>query len=232
MTMAKMGFDWLTVDSEHSPIDVSTQSLMCYAIAKEGCVPLVRVPFNCESDIKRALDGGAYGVVVPMVKSRKEAEEVVSYVKYPPVGIRSRGGSMHTLTFDCDGNTYFARANDETLCVIQIEHIDAVRAADEILSVPGVDAVFIGPNDLMASMGLPPTEGNRPEVVAAINEVLEAANRNNVAPGIHVTAAVNVGQAVQQRIDQGFRFIALSTDSRLMSMGAIQELQAVQRVRK
>src|SRR5690349_17011686 len=106
MTMAKMGFDWLTVDSEHSPIDVSTQSLMCYAIAKEGCVPLVRVPFNCESDIKRALDGGAYGIVVPMVKSRKEAEEVVSYVKYPPVGIRSRGGSMHTLTFDCDGNTY------------------------------------------------------------------------------------------------------------------------------
>src|SRR5713101_5815674 len=159
--LARSGFAWLTVDIEHSLVDWETATHMFAAIADAGCTALARVPANRHDHIKRVLDNGAHGIVVPMVNSREEALAAVAAAKYPPVGNRSVGGSVHALNFATSASEYYARANDEILVVLQCEHIQAVRDAAEIFSVPGIDAIFVGPNDLAASMcskeGKPPT---------------------------------------------------------------------------
>src|SRR5262245_8382179 len=158
--MARAGFNWLTVDIEHSLVDWETATHMFASVADAGCVALARVPSNRHDHIKRVLDNGAHGVVVPMVNSREEAEAAVSACLYPPFGNRSVGGSVHALNFGGTAGEYYARANDELLIVLQCEHIRAVEDADRIFSVPGIDAIFVGPNDLAASMrgkdGKPP----------------------------------------------------------------------------
>src|SRR5271154_3248018 len=158
--MARAGFAWLTVDIEHTLVDWETATHMFASIADAGCVALARVPANRHDHIKRVLDNGAHGIVVPMVNSREEALAAVSAVKYPPVGTRSVGGGVHALNFQATATEYYAKANDEILIVLQCEHIDAVKNADSIFSVPGIDAIFVGPNDLAASMRSP--EGNPP----------------------------------------------------------------------
>src|SRR6516165_4494599 len=159
--LARAGFSWLTVDIEHSLVDWETATHMFATIADASCVALARVPANRHDHIKRVLDNGAMGVVVPMVNSRAEAEAAVSAVLYPPRGTRSVGGSVHALNFKTTAADYFAHADEELLVVLQCEHITAVDHADEIFSVPGIDAIFVGPNDLEASMrssdGKPPS---------------------------------------------------------------------------
>src|SRR5437879_4979901 len=145
--MARTGFAWLTVDIEHSLVDWETATHMFASIADAGCVPLARVPANRHDHIKRVLDNGAYGVVVPMVNSRQEAEDAVAACLYPPAGNRSVGGSVHALNFGTSAADYFDHANEELLVVLQCEHIQSVENADKIFSVPGIDAIFVGPND-------------------------------------------------------------------------------------
>src|ERR671925_1082148 len=158
--LARSGFAWLTTDIEHSLVDWETATHMVASIADAGCTPIARVPANRHDHIKRVLDNGAHGIVVPMVNSRAEALAAVAAAKYPPAGNRSVGGSVHALNFGTDANDYYAHANDEILVVLQCEHIQAVEDADAIFSVPGIDAIFVGPNDLAASMrssdGKPP----------------------------------------------------------------------------
>src|SRR5947209_997051 len=156
--LARAGFAWLTVDLEHSLVDWETATHMFAAIADAGCIALARVPANRHDHIKRVLDNGAHGIVVPMVNSREEALAAVAAAKYPPVGNRSVGGSVHAMNFNASANDYYARANDEILVVLQCEHIDAVEQADSIFSVPGIDAIFVGPNDLAASMRGPQSQ--------------------------------------------------------------------------
>src|SRR5438876_8176248 len=120
--MARSGFAWLTVDVEHSLVDWETASHMFGAIADAGCTALARVPANRHDHIKRVLDNGAHGVVVPMVNSREEAERAVSACLYPPAGDRSVGGSVHSLNFQATANDYYAHANEEILIVLQCEH--------------------------------------------------------------------------------------------------------------
>src|SRR4051795_7086790 len=139
--MARAGFAWLTVDIEHSLVDWEAATHMFASIADAGCTALARVPANRHDHIKRVLDNGAHGIVVPMVNSRQEALDAVAAAKSPPAGNRSVGGSVHALNFGCTANEYYARANDEVLVVLQCEHIQAVRDADEIFSVPGIDAI-------------------------------------------------------------------------------------------
>src|SRR3954453_21472004 len=128
--MARAGFAWLTVDLEHTLVDWETATHMFASIADAGCIALARVPSNRHDHIKRVLDNGAHGVVVPMVNTREEAEAAVSACLYPPVGTRSVGGSVHALNFQATPAEYFARANAELLVVLQCEHIQAVENAE------------------------------------------------------------------------------------------------------
>ena len=150
--MARAGFPWLTVDMEHTHTDIQTAAFMFGAIADAGCVPLARIPTGKHELIKMVLDCGAMGIVAPMVMDAAEARSIVAATKYPPRGNRSVGGGMHALNFGATAAEYYSKADDEILVIIQTEHIKAVEIADEIYSVPGVDAVFVGPNDLAYSM--------------------------------------------------------------------------------
>lgn len=218
--VSRLPFDWLNIDAEHNPVDIGTLALMFSAIRSGGLAPMVRIPWNTPEHFKRALDAGAWGIVVPMVNSREEAEQAVQAARYYPLGRRSVGGGRHAMSFETSSAEYYANANDEVLLVLQIEHIEGVEAADEILSVPGVDACFIGPNDLAASMGLGlgvPLESDQPALVEAIEHVRDAAKRSGVAPGVHCSSAA----AINMRIDQGFQFLAMASELRylLSSLG-------------
>src|SRR6476660_2968873 len=206
--LARAGFHWLTVDIEHSLVDWETATHMFATIADAGCTALARVPSNRHDHIKRVLDNGAHGIVVPMVNSRQEAEHAVAAALYPPVGNRSVGGSVPALNFKCSANDYYAHANEEVLIVLQCEHIQAVEDAEQIFSVPGIDAIFVGPNDLAASMrgkdGKPPTAD---ATARAMKRILEACRKNKVVAGVH---CYNPADA-QARIAEGWQFIALSS---------------------
>src|SRR3954462_2929797 len=184
--MARAGFAWVTVDIEHSLVDWETATHMFASIADASFTALARVPANPHDHIKRVLDNGAHGIVVPMVNSRQEAQDAVSAALYPPRGTRSVGGSVHALNFGTDANDYYAHADDELLLVLQCEHLRAVEDADAIFSVPGIDAIFVGPNDLAASMrsadGKPPTAEAS---AGALKRILEACKRNKVPAGLH-----------------------------------------------
>jgi len=211
--MASVGFDWLTVELEHTPTNLETAATIFAIVSASGSVPLVRVPWNTGENIKRVLDTGAWGIVVPMVNSRAEAEAAVAAARYAPLGTRSIGGQLHAINFETDPATYYARANDEILVVLMIEHVKAIEAADEILSVPGIDVVFIGPNDLHNSLGKPPAfESDDPAFTDALAHVLKMARKHGVAPGIHVADTA----AAQRRLAEGFQFIAVASEAGMM----------------
>ena len=211
--MSKMGFDWLTVEMEHTPTTIEMAGANFAVIANAGVVPLVRIPINSVENIKRVLDIGAWGIVVPMVNSRAEAEAVVEAARYRPIGKRTVGGSLRGVNFDTDPGTYYARANDEILVIIMAETAEAVERADDIFSVPGIDAVFIGPNDLHASYGLPPNfESDHKEFNDGVKHIRETAKKHGLAPGIH---CADVAQA-QRRAKEGFQFIAISSEAGFM----------------
>ncbi len=215
--MARAGFDWLTVDLEHSAVDIATAAHMFGAIADAGCVPLARVPSNRHDHIQRVLDNGAMGVVVPMVNTVAEAEAAVRACHYPPRGNRSVGGSVHALNFGATAADYYRHADDELLVVLQCEHIAAVEAADAIFAVPGIDAIFVGPNDLAASMrgpdGAPPSADATAKAMAT---VLAACQRHGVAAGLHCTSTAEA----QARRDEGWQFLAIGSELKMMLDGA------------
>ena len=220
--MAHAGFDWLVVDTEHSPIGFETTVQCFQAICTTDTIPMARVAWNDPMLMKRLLDAGAMGLVVPMVNSAEEAEKAVKSMKYPPEGFRSLGGGRAGLY----GSDYMSWANDEIAVIVQIEHIDAVNRADEILSVKGVDACFIGPNDLAGSMGLKPDIHCRhPEHEKAVMRVLETAKKVGKPAGIHCVTV----EAVNRRIDQGFQFIAMSSDAGLLRESATRVLSEIKK---
>src|SRR6266436_4228865 len=220
--LARAGFSWLTVDIEHSLVDWETATHMFASIADAGCIALARVPANRHDHIKRVLDNGAQGIVVPMVNSRAEAEAAVSAALYPPVGDRSVGGSVHALNFNTTANDYFAHANEELLIVLQCEHIQSVENADAIFSVPGIDAIFVGPNDLAASMR---SKDNKPPSAKATKEamdhILATCKKYGVAPGLHTGGA----DEANARIAEGWQFIAITSELKMMLNGAAAEVQ-------
>lgn len=211
--LARCGFAWLTVDIEHSLVDWETATHMFAAIADAGCTALARVPANRHDHIKRVLDNGAHGVVVPMVNTRQEAEDAVAACLYPPTGNRSVGGSVHALNFRCTPGDYYAKANDEVIVVLQCEHIQAVEDADKVFSVPGIDAIFVGPNDLAASMrskdGRPPSAEATSQ---AMKHILATCKKHNVAAGVHCYSPDDA----KARIEEGWQFIAIGSELRMM----------------
>ncbi|MCI0379940.1 MAG: aldolase/citrate lyase family protein [Gemmataceae bacterium] len=219
--MARAGFHWLTVDMEHSLVDWETATHMFASIADAGCTALARVPANRHDHIKRVLDNGGHGIVVPMVNSRQEAEQAVAACLYPPRGNRSVGGSVHALNFGCSANEYYAHANENIAIILQCEHIQAVENADAIFSVPGIDAIFVGPNDLAASMrgkdGKPPSgEATK----KALDHVLATCKKYGVAAGYHCGSA----DEVNARIADGWQFLAITSELKMMLNGAAQEV--------
>jgi len=214
--LARAGFAWLTVDIEHTHVNWETATHMFAAIADAGCIALARVPANRHDHIKRALDNGAHGIVVPMVNSRQEALDAVSAALYPPTGTRSVGGSVHALNFGTSSLDYFNNANQEILIILQCEHIQAVENADTIFSVPGIDAIFVGPNDLAASMrskdGKPPSAAATAE---AMKHVLATCKKYGVAAGVHCFST----EEVQARIEEGWQFLAINSELRMLLEG-------------
>jgi 2-dehydro-3-deoxyglucarate aldolase len=216
------GLDWLFIDLEHSAMETrDAQSLLQAAANRKPC--LVRVSGSCELGIRKTLDSGAQGVILPQVNSRPQIEELVSWTKFSPLGRRSLGlsrasGYGHQLA------EYLAKANDETAVVAQIEHIDAVNNIDEILTVANVDAIFVGPYDLSASMGLPGDVGNA-KVQDAIDRVIAAGKRSKMALGIFCANAATANTM----IDKGFTLIALASDALMLGRGIGEEFKLIKR---
>ncbi|MBL8830580.1 MAG: 2-dehydro-3-deoxyglucarate aldolase [Planctomycetaceae bacterium] len=224
-TIARAGFDWLTLDIEHSPIDWSAAAMCFAAIAEAGCVPLARVPEGNHHYIKRALDGGAWGIVVPMVDTVEQARVAVRAAKYPPVGNRSLGGGMHSMNFDASPADYFKHANDEILVVLQTESPTGIKNAEEIYSLPGVDAIFVGPVDLRANMrSADGTDASDAEFEAGLAEIVRVGKKVGTPTGMHTMDP----KTALMRAEQGMQFIAIGSELRFMTQKAQEVLKAVQ----
>ncbi len=215
---ATAGYDWLFIDLEHAPTD--PRAALDILTAVDTRVPcVVRVPWNDEASIKKALDIGATGVIVPLVNTVEDAKLAVGRCKYPPAGFRSVG-ITRAQRFDLEFADYMARANDEIAVVIQVEHVDAVRNIEAILDVPGIDGVFVGPFDLSGSMGKP-GKIDDPEVQAAIGAIVEAARKRNIALCAY---AHTPAHALTYR-KLGYRVIGLCTDYIMLARAAASYLK-------
>jgi len=213
--MARSGFDWLVVDLEHSVITIREAEELIRVIDLCGVSPLVRLTSNNPDQIKRVMDAGAHGVVVPMVMSAKDAELAVASVKYPMKGNRGIGlarAQGYGATFD----EYFEWQQKNTLVIVQIEHINAVDNIDAIFSVDGVDGFFIGPNDLSGSMGIP-RQFERKEYKDAVNKIKRAGQVHGIISGIHVVEPDI--EEFDMVIKDGFKFVAYSLDTRVLDVG-------------
>ncbi|MEJ5308588.1 MAG: aldolase/citrate lyase family protein [Anaerolineae bacterium] len=220
-TMAAMGWDWLVVDVEHSPVGFETMVNCFRATQLGGAVPMARIPWNDTIWIQRTLDAGALGLVVPMVNTAEDARGVVSNMRYAVKGQRSFGGSRIAAYIDGDYRTW----TEENLAVIvMIETMQAVENAEAILGTEGVVGCFIGPNDLALSMGVSPSEtGPGTAHEAAIQAVLAAAKKTGKAAGKHCFTAPEV----TLRIGQGFQFLALASDLRFMAKAAREAFDTI-----
>jgi 2-dehydro-3-deoxyglucarate aldolase len=221
--MAKAGFEWLVVDMEHGPIEVADLPNLFRAIENGGALPLVRLSENNPHLIKRVLDAGAQGIIVPMIQSADEFRQAVESAKYPPQGRRGIGyarANNYGLGFE----KYFKRINDDVVIILQIEHISAVNDIEEIFSVKEIDSFLIGPYDLSGSMNKTGCFDD-PEVEAAIQKVLQAAKKQQITAGIHVIPP-DVNE-VRRRVNEGFKFIAVSIDTYMLGTLTSQSFQAL-----
>jgi 4-hydroxy-2-oxoheptanedioate aldolase len=214
----------MTLDIEHSAIDWSQAAMIFAAIADAGGVPLARVPKGSHDYIKRVLDAGAWGIVVPMVDTVEQAQVAIRAAKYPPTGNRSLGGGMHSMNFGTTSAEYFQRANDEILVVLQTESPTGVANAEEIYSLPGVDAIFVGPVDLRAQMRAPDgTEATDEEFEAMLQRVIDIGKKTGTPTGMHVMDP----QSALRRAKQGMQFIAVGSELRMMTEKANETLKAL-----
>ena len=219
--IAGSGFDWLLLDSEHSPTDVPmmVQQLQAADAARPregmGCShAVVRPAWNDNVMIKRYLDIGAQTLLLPFVQTPEEAQIAVNAVRYAPQGVRGMGGSMRASNFGRDAD-YVAKAADEICVLVQVETGEALEQLEAIASVDGVDGVFIGPADLSASMGYPGNAAH-PQMVVTINNALKRIRACDKAPGI---LAADTKRA-QECLDLGAQFVAVGIDMLLLRMGA------------
>jgi 4-hydroxy-2-oxoheptanedioate aldolase len=222
--MAQLPLDWMLIDAEHAPMDDLTLARIVGALAdRGGPAPVVRVPENSIGAIKRALDAGAWGVVVPMVNTQAEAEAAVRAAKFPPLGERSFGSPFAPLGFNTTNPEYLAQANDETLLIVQIESQAGVKNIKKILGVDGVDMIFIGPADLTISLGKTLDFGKSdPDAEKAIKKVLDEARKKGIPAGIYCPD----GAAAKRRIEQGFQLVNVSADVAALLGGIRINLEA------
>ena len=219
--MAAQGYDALTIDCQHGFVAYEAATGMLQAMRASGVVPMVRVPWLDPGDIMKALDAGAYGIICPMINTREEAERLVSYMRYPPHGVRSFGPTRALFAAGAD---YGQHADTEVLAFAMIETAEAMKNLDDIVSTPGLDGVYIGPADL--ALGLTgrkyPTGFDRqePELVEAIQLVLKKAKAAGIRAGLHNGTAAYAAKAV----GWGFDLVTISNDVRLLAGAAQQSL--------
>jgi 4-hydroxy-2-oxoheptanedioate aldolase len=212
--MAHQGWDSVTIDMQHGPVDFHAAVGMLQAISTTPAVPMVRVPWNEPILTLKLLDAGAYGVICPMVNSKAEAEMLVSACRYPPRGSRSFGPNRAVLYGGAD---YWQHANEEILLFAMVETRQGLAQLDEILSVDGLDGIYVGPSDLSLSMGRTPTlDPQDEEVVSAINTIAEATRKHGRIAGIHTDSA----KTAIRRFGAGFQLCSILNDARLLAAAA------------
>ena len=215
-TMAHQGWDSLTVDLQHGVVDYPSMVGMLQAISTTSTVPVVRVPWLEPGILMKSLDAGAYGVICPMVNTREDAQKLVAWTHYAPRGTRSFG-PVRALLYG--GADYPQHANDEIVVFAMIETAQALDNLDAILSVEGLDAIYIGPSDLSLSLGCTPTlDDVEPKAADAIDHIVARAKAHGVVAGIHNGST----DAAARRVAKGFQFVTVSSDARLMAAGAQQ----------
>jgi 4-hydroxy-2-oxoheptanedioate aldolase len=220
--MAQCGWDSVTVDLQHGVQDYLSMITCFQAMQTHPVVPMVRVPWNEPGIIGKVLDGGAYGVICPMVNTQEQAQALVAACRYPPEGSRSNGPIRAGIYGASVG--YQKTANQEILCIPMIETKQAVDNLDAILDVPGIDAIYVGPSDLCFSLGMEP-RGDReePEILRIYDRMISACARRKIYAGIHCQTPAYAAKA----IGMGFRFTTIMNDSGLLFTAARAAVQAL-----
>lgn len=221
--MATAGFDWLAIDMEHSVIEFSDAQVLISLIEARNMVPLVRVGENNGYLIKRVMDAGAYGVIVPMVNKKDDAVKAVRAVKYPPYGNRGVG-LARAQKYGVGFEEYKSKLNEDSIVIVQIEHIDAVRNLEEIISVEGVDGCIIGPYDLSGSLGIAGQFGH-PDMLNAVSRIEETCKNKKFPLGFHVIQPDH--KLVEDKIAKGYRFIAFSIDFMFLGNKCREEMKGL-----
>lgn len=216
------GFDWLVVETEHNGLDSAEIERMLMAINGTDAVPLVRIPAADPVFIQRALDMGAMGIVVPMIRTAAQAEAIVRATRYPPLGTRSFG-PLRASRYTLDNADYFAQANDNLLVVCILETAEAVDNLKDIVAVPGVDALFLGPFDLCLSLGLDPMRQPHPEIEEIAQRALAQCRRYGIAMGM----GAGTPEELQTRRTQGVTMLGYGPDYAMLVKAAVAGITAV-----
>lgn len=215
--IAEQGYDSVTVDMQHGIINYGAAVTMLQAIRASGTTPIVRVPWLDPAAVMQALDAGAYGIICPMVNTREQAEQLVSYMRYPPRGTRSFGPTRAVFSA---GSNYAAEANDEVVCLAMIETAEAMSNLEDIAATPGLDGLYIGPSDLTISV----TDGRLPagfdreedEMLEHIATIRKAAHSAGIRACLHCGSPAYAANAVAQ----GFDLVTLLNDARMLAIAA------------
>jgi len=213
--MAKANFDWLVVDLEHSSISIDMAANLIRVIELSGVTPLVRLTSNDSNQIKRVMDAGAYGIIVPMVNSAIEAELAVAATRYGPRGIRGVG-LARAQGYGANFNEYLDWQSSDPIVIVQIEHVDAIDNLEDILNTDGVDGFIIGPYDLSCSMGIPGKFEDK-DFNYTLKHILDIGKNISIPAGIHlVEPDTNLLEKLKK---DGYNFIAYSVDIRMLDVG-------------
>ncbi|MGI0078448.1 MAG: HpcH/HpaI aldolase family protein [Nitrososphaerales archaeon] len=218
--LKQIGFEWFVFDMEHSYLSIETVKTMMQALGSGGPSPMVRIGQVDQLLVKRALDAGSEGLLVPLVNNAEDAERVVRYSMYPPAGVRGAGPGRASQ-FGMNFSEYLRQANLEIMLCVQIETKEALSNVDEILDTKGIDVGFVGPTDLTISLGLLDDRAN-PKVMEAMERAIKSCKSHGKIPG---TLAVSVEEA-RKFVKMGFKFVALASDSRFLAYGAREYLKA------
>ncbi len=224
--MCKMGFEWLVIDMEHTSINSQDALQMMQIISAHNITPLIRVGENNELIIKKAMDSGAHGVVVPMINTKEDAEKAVNAVKYPPKGKRGVG-LFRAQNYGVGFNDYKKWLDKNSVVIAQIEHIDGVNNIADIMNTEGIDAFIVGPYDLSASMGHP-GDFEHPDVKSTLNNLLVFMNKSNKPGGFHVVHS-NV-QDLKEKVEKGYKFLAYGDDMVFISEKFSEEQKKIKQL--
>jgi len=226
--MLRAGYDWLVVDLEHSTISIEQAGELIRTIDLGGSAPLVRITSNSPDQVKRVMDAGAHGIIVPMVNSAQDARNAVAATRYAPQGNRGVG-LARAQGYGPKFSEYLEWQKESAIVIVQIEHKDAISNLEEILAVPGVDGFIIGPYDLSCSMGIP-GEFEKSEFKDAMGRILNIGLAMGCPAGLHIVEP-DVSR-LEQAISEGYRFIAYSVDVRMLDVSARQGIDTIRGINK